>query len=215
MLIHTRQSSFDENSCCIGRKAAVFLSKTTENVPLMSPVCKRVLCWRLTQFIISQWVLNGFEQGYARRGQPTSSYRSCFMFLVWEASKFLSLSSDCARLCGKPLHVPLLTGHVCSRSHNTQCPFWKGDLDTSFFFFPRSPKKRGFTSSKRGLCSGGGIEAANNRSNFKTGIWKWGFSRFDKKGPYQPDEKKGFGIGWKKNQDVRAIWSFLETGKTL
>ena len=53
LLIYTRQSLFDENPCCIGRMATVCVSKPTPNLPLMT-VCKRVLCWRLTQIIISQ-----------------------------------------------------------------------------------------------------------------------------------------------------------------
>ena len=56
--LHT--AVFDENPCCIGLMAAACVSKSTQNVPLMT-VCKRVLCWRLTQIIFyfsmsSEWI---------------------------------------------------------------------------------------------------------------------------------------------------------------
>ncbi|CAM9322298.1 unnamed protein product, partial [Sphacelaria rigidula] len=48
--------------------------------------------------------------------------------LVCGATKFLRFSSDCVRLCGEPLHVPLSTGHLCSPSRCPEIPSGEGIL---------------------------------------------------------------------------------------
>ena len=93
---------------------AVRVSKTIEDVPLSDRFWAGAVRASHKKTSLFNEILDGFEHGHAQSAQLMSSYSTGCVFEVCVITKFLRLGSDCNGLCGKPLHVPLSTGRICS-----------------------------------------------------------------------------------------------------